>query len=160
MIEKIKKWCFKLIFASYLGVLIYKVFIKAYGDFYREPYGIRHYNLKLFNSISNFNRAFSNYDFEVCFLNIYGNILAFMPFGFLYPLIANKRSTLKTIFYGILFSATIEVMQFITKLGVFDVDDILLNSIGVVCGYIVLVLSEKLFKISSKKSIKPSYTKE
>lgn len=160
MIEKVKKICFKLIFASYLGVLIYKVFIKAYGDFYREPYGTRHYNLKLFDSISNFNRAFNNYDFEVCFLNIYGNVLAFMPFGFLYPLVAKKRSAWKTIFCGVLFSASIEVMQFITKLGVFDVDDILLNSIGVIFGYVVLLVTEKIFKNSFKNSIKPSYTKE
>jgi len=40
----------------------------------------------------------------------------------------------------------IEALQFITMLGFFDVDDILLNMIGCIVGYCFYVGSSKLFK--------------
>jgi len=39
----------------------------------------------------------------------------------------------------------IEALQFITMLGFFDVDDILLNMIGCIVGYCIFVGSNKLF---------------
>lgn len=69
------------------------------------------------------------------FINIFGNIIMFIPFGFLgwiftklnqfQPLIINFLSVL----------ITIEALQYFTRLGVFDVDDLLLNSLGVWIGF-------------------------
>jgi glycopeptide antibiotics resistance protein len=61
--------------------------------------------------------------------NFTGNILLFMPFGFLfsYFLKNNKQKVLILAFFISLF---IESMQLSFSLGVFDVDDIMLNVSG------------------------------
>lgn len=65
--------------------------------------------------------------------NIGGNILLFVPFGFLAPLIWKKLDTLgKTVLAGFLVSFTIELLQ-LTILAYFktaDIDDVLLNTFG------------------------------
>lgn len=123
-------------FLIYISILIYKVFIKAYGNYYRVPMKYRDYNLTLFRSIKRFTQAFDHYSFEVCFYNIYGNILAFMPIGFLLPFLYSKLKFLNVLIIGFVMSLGIEVCQYITYLGTFDVDDLLLNTIGVVLGYV------------------------
>lgn len=74
-------------------------------------------------------------------LNLGGNILAFMPFGFFRPVISRKKSGFfKTLIEGCLLSCVVEVIQLLTNVGSFDVDDIILNTLGVFLGYIAFVL--------------------
>ncbi len=70
-------------------------------------------------------------------LNLLGNVLAFLPFGFLLPLAyGEKMASLRMVCCTGLISVTaIELFQLITKLGSFDVDDILLNMLGILGGY-------------------------
>lgn len=64
-----------------------------------------------------------------------------MPFGFLLPMVS-KRSVFKNFlsvtFLAMFFSIGIETAQLVTKVGAFDVDDIFLNTIGGLLGYIFL----------------------
>ena len=39
----------------------------------------------------------------------------------------------------------IKIFQFFTKLGTFDVDDIILNMIGIVCGYLMFLVIKRIF---------------
>lgn len=138
------------LFLSYLFFLIYKVFIKAYGNYYRIPTKTPDYNLELFRSIDRFTKAYNNYSFEVYFYNIYGNILAFMPAGFLLPMIFPKLKHRWNILLGFLLSLFIECGQFITRLGTFDVDDLMLNTIGVCAGLVVYHLFSYLIRQNEK----------
>ena len=63
------------------------------------------------------------------------NILLFIPFGFLLPQTSSLRSWWKVFLCGIGFSITIEIMQLITRLGCFDVDDVITNLVGTLIGY-------------------------
>jgi glycopeptide antibiotics resistance protein len=84
---------------------------------------------------------------------ILGNIIPFMPFGFLLPIVYSKiNSFFKLFITGILFILFIEVFQFLTKLGSFDVDDILLNFVGIMCGYVVLILAKCLITKNEKRN--------
>lgn len=68
---------------------------------------------------------------------IFGNIIAFVPLGFFISYIYGiKRGLL----YSFLTILTIELSQGITKLGWFDIDDIILNNIGALIGWLVLFL--------------------
>lgn len=79
--------------------------------------------------------------------NILGNIISFIPFGFLLPIVYNKiNSFFKFFASNILFILFVESFQFSTKIGCFDVDDIILNFVGSLCGYLVLLLVKFLFK--------------
>jgi glycopeptide antibiotics resistance protein len=76
---------------------------------------------------------------------IMGNIIPFMPFGFLLPIAYSKfNSFFKLFITGILSILFIEFFQLFTKVGSFDVDDILLNLVGIMCGYVVLIFAKCL----------------
>jgi glycopeptide antibiotics resistance protein len=70
------------------------------------------------------------------------NILLFIPFGFGLPFIKNIQMK-KVVIVGVLFSITIELLQFITgymsgiTFRVVDVNDVIFNTIGVIVGYIL-----------------------
>lgn len=81
------------------------------------------------------------------FLNLYGNIIAFIPFGMLLRWARNKNTTfLQAFLYSLVFTFTIETAQYITKLGVFDVDDIIMNTLGGVIGYGIYYVTAKLIR--------------
>lgn len=67
--------------------------------------------------------------------NIGGNIILFCPLGFLVPLILPRFSKVRHI-AAIAFGASLllELVQLLTGLGSFDVDDLLLNVLGGVLG--------------------------
>lgn len=67
-------------------------------------------------------------------INIIGNIAVFVPFGVLLPLLFRLRY-LKMLGVFIAGLFVLEMAQLITRRGSFDVDDFILNSIGVTMGY-------------------------
>ena len=69
-------------------------------------------------------------------MNLFGNVLIFMPFGFFLPMASRFRSIFATIFWSFMLSLAVEMFQFITKVGSFDVDDLLLNTLGGIIGHI------------------------
>ncbi|KQT16360.1 teicoplanin resistance protein VanZ [Chryseobacterium sp. Leaf404] len=76
---------------------------------------------------------------------VLGNVLMFIPFGFL-GWVFPKLQDLKCLMYTFISSIVIiEGMQYFTRLGIFEIDDILLNSFGVFIGYqIHKVIENKL----------------
>lgn len=99
-----------------------------------------HYNLVLFKEI----KRFWEYRHQVGFLamvtNLFGNVLIFVPFGFFMPMASRYRSFFSTLFWSFGLSLGVETFQLITKVGSFDVDDLLLNTLGGVVGYVVFVI--------------------
>lgn len=86
------------------------------------------------------------------FENLAGNILAFVPFGVLFPMIRRKKSGLLDVFANALVLVLgIEIFQLFSAFGAFDVDDIILNCFGAVLGYIVYVKCRGLFPVLHKK---------
>ena len=78
------------------------------------------------------------------------NILMLMPVGILYP-IAGKHGFRKVVITGFLCSALIECSQLIWKRGLFELDDIFHNTLGVVVGYgIIRIYIFLLFPLLKK----------
>ena len=66
------------------------------------------------------------------------NILLFVPFGILIPLIwKNCRKCYKVALLGFFLSFAIENVQLFTGRGYFELDDIILNTAGSIAGYII-----------------------
>lgn len=66
------------------------------------------------------------------------NILLFIPFGFLIPIIWKKRWNLwKIMLLGLAVSFCVEIVQLITRLGFADVDDLMNNTVGSGLGYLL-----------------------
>lgn len=129
----------QIVFVIYLGVL-------AYFLFFSEHYG-RHivhteyrYNLTLFLELKRFIKYRELLGIESFVVNIIGNIFAFTPFGFILPIISSdKRKLIRVTTLTFIFSLTIELLQLFLKVGIFDVDDLLMNTLGGVIGYLIFV---------------------
>lgn len=93
-----------------------------------------------------------NLSFDIRVTNTVGILIAFIPFGFLLPILFKKIKTVKTIVgLTLLTSLSIEIFQVTLGGGSFDVDDILLETVGSTVGYIAITLLLKGFhKIKSK----------
>ncbi|NLW79177.1 MAG: VanZ family protein [Ruminococcaceae bacterium] len=76
-------------------------------------------------------------------VNIVANVLMFSPLGFCLPLLWRRwQSALKTIGLGLGFSVLIECTQLFIGRSV-DVDDVILNTLGVAIGYGLYALFRK-----------------
>lgn len=74
-------------------------------------------------------------NFKQFTINILGNIVVFIPYGFL-GMITEKLKRAKLLFpIFILAISCIEFLQFITKRGFAEIDDVILNTIGVAIGF-------------------------
>lgn len=84
------------------------------------------------------------YNLDIVLQNTIGNILIFIPLGFFFILLFRKCGTiLKVAMAGFTVTAAIEVTQFFLQIGQFDVDDILLNTMGTIVGAIIFKASNK-----------------
>ncbi len=104
---------------------------------------------------------YSNKSNTYKFKNIAGNIMGFMPLGFLLPFVAFRRfGFILSIVTVCLISCGFEYIQLYTGCGVFDIDDIILNSLGGIIGAcmwgIVIIFH---FFITPKKNNGPRYAK-
>ncbi len=120
---------------AYLLLLSYLLFFSStYGRTAEMGY---RYNLRPFHEIR---RCFENIDtvgYRYVIVNILGNIVAFMPFGFLLPLVSERKTLAgKATFATFLLSLSAEVLQLLSRTGAFDVDDLVLNTIGGFFGYL------------------------
>lgn len=78
-------------------------------------------------------------------LNLLGNSLMFVPVGIVYPIVYKKLNThVKVIAAGIGFSLAIELLQLPFFDRVSDVDDLILNSLGYVLGYLIYLLVKRI----------------
>lgn len=74
------------------------------------------------------------------------NVILFVPFGLLMPFMYDKKSNFyQIIILGVGLSLLIEISQLLNH-RVTDIDDLLLNSIGVVLGYGVFILLNRCIK--------------
>lgn len=130
-----KKLSVSLIFIIYLLVLGYHLFLSdSLGK--REIAESYRYNFTLFKEIFRYVKNIDVIGLKLVVINIAGNVLAFVPFGIFvgYFLNNSKYTFIKTILLGLIFTVVIEGIQLITRVGICDIDDILLNFIGIVTG--------------------------
>lgn len=130
----------RILFVLYLAVALYLMFFSESLD--REMISDSYrYNLTPFQEIERFWNMRTSYGWHVTIINLVGNIVCFMPFGFLLPTVSRKKifkNVVTVTLFALLFSIGIETVQLLLKVGAFDVDDILLNTIGGFLGYVVM----------------------
>lgn len=82
------------------------------------------------------------------------NVLLFMPLGFMLPYIWKKYEVLwKTALSGFTFSLIIELSQLFNR-RVTDIDDLLMNTLGTLIGWVIFrLLKEHLSKFQEKVSV-------
>ena len=118
-----------VLFIAYLLIVLY-ITVGRLGFRYED----RKINLTLFTDLFHVYK----YTNIITFMRLLlGNIGWFVPFGFLLPILVKRNSFLFTIIAGASFSLTIEILQYFLKKGVAELDDLILNILGVVIGYFI-----------------------
>ena len=93
-----------------------------------------------FSTISNFlSKDRIRHVFTVT--NLLGNIVLFIPLGMYFMLFSKDKKTKKSVLWICLISTTVELIQYAFKLGVGDIDDVILNTLG---GYLGIVIYQIL----------------
>jgi len=133
-VNKTKMW---VCFIAYLLLLGYVVFISS--GFGRVDQGEYRYNLTLFHEIGRYySIGVKTGNWNLFRFNVIGNICVFIPLGIFLPkLFARCRKLLTVTVLSLELSLVIEVTQLVTRIGSFDVDDLLLNTIGGILGYLI-----------------------
>lgn len=145
--RKIIRIISRICFVLYMIVLVY--FLLLSDGFGRmDGYSDYRYNLIPFQEIIRFVKYRKYIDFMSVVINLAGNVVAFMPFGALIRWVVNRRVRwFQVVLYTFLFSLCVELLQLVAKVGVFDVDDLLLNTLGGLLGfwvyYLLLLINRK-----------------
>jgi glycopeptide antibiotics resistance protein len=137
-----------LVLARYI---LFKKSPHYYKDFFMGEHhlqlikiGWRRANLRPFAVISSILR--DGVSSKTVIKNIGGNIVGFIPLGILLPLLFSPlRHWWKTTLTIFLISLSFETTQLITGWGMFDVDDLILNTLGGLAGYILYFIGTRVF---------------
>ncbi|NIF04130.1 VanZ family protein [Chryseobacterium sp. Tr-659] len=133
MLKKI----YKIIIVPYTLFLLYLMFL-GMGRFQYEDNLIR-----IEPVFSTVQFVENNIDWKYSMMIILGNIIMFIPFGFS-GWIFSRLKDLKTLLSAFISAIVIvEALQYFTRLGVFEIDDIILNTFGVYLGWKMRCIIEK-----------------
>ena len=70
-------------------------------------------------------------------INLLANIFIFVPCGVYITLFKKGKGIWKNVLWVFVISMVVEIVQFITKFGIGDIDDVILNSIGGLIGVLI-----------------------
>lgn len=131
-------------FTVYILYLMYLTFLDPlYGR------GIVHRSINVIPLKTIIQFLTSNYSLKIIIINIAGNIAAFVPMGFLLPVVFNRIDGFyKVMLVSLAAAFSIEAAQYILRVGASDIDDIILNALGGMLGYILYRFIKAGFKIN------------
>jgi glycopeptide antibiotics resistance protein len=82
------------------------------------------------------------------------NVIIFIPLGIYAGMLFERWSFGKKLFFVFLLSALVEALQYIFRLGAFDVTDIVNNTLGGILGFVILSVLQKAFdNIKARKLV-------
>lgn len=161
MVQKNNMTSKKLIF-KIMGTLLFVIygFVLIYFLFFSEEMGRgagKEYSINLipFKEIKRFITRSDVLGTKAVWLNIGGNIAAFIPLGLFAAPLAGlyiksvsglSEKFIKVVVTTFNVSLCVEVAQLLTKVGSFDVDDLILNTLGGIIGagiYVLYRLAER-----------------
>ena len=109
-----------------------------------------HINLIPFRTVENYLRAFRAGMYSYAVIQFFGNWGTFLPLGFFPALLFRGFGAWKTFFFGLAFSFGAECCQFFLGRHS-DIDDVILNTAGVMLGYPLCRIVKKYFSNFSRK---------
>lgn len=145
-------WRFLLV--VYCGVMLWLLFGRSqgwvHGLTYRQMLE-QNVNLTPLLTIGNYyyivQQGPENPYFQHCVINLLGNVFLFIPAGWLLPKVfPTQRNFFRFLITcaGLIF--LVEVVQLFTLLGSFDIDDVILNLVGMIFGFLVYHIGASLRK--------------
>ncbi|MCC8065865.1 MAG: VanZ family protein [Clostridiales bacterium] len=139
------------LFVLYMVGLVYFLFLSE--NFGHGGAGEYDYNIIPFREIIRYVRYRNVLGMQAVLTNLLGNVIGFMPLGALVPLMARSaRKVWRTTLLSFEISVLVEVSQLVFHVGCFDVDDMILNTIGGLLGYLLFWGLDRLYlRIEAKR---------
>ncbi len=135
-----------------IALVLYTITLINLTNYGRRLIGYTTYNLIPFKTLFGY---WANFDSRQFLVNVIGNIIILMPMQYLILRIFNIKKFSINVLISIMIGFFLELFQFITKRGVFDIDDIILYVIGTSIMYFLydLVINKKKININKKHLI-------
>jgi glycopeptide antibiotics resistance protein len=170
LIKKHKSFEYHIVFLAffiYIIIVIDKVFLPIPIDKSSiEALRVTTANAPIINLIP-FGSIIETIRYTGSYGQIIGNIAMFVPFGFLLPCINNTISSYKSILkISFIASLCIELIQLLGSLiykasfRFADIDDIILNTLGAVIGFLIIKLIRKKLYIMDMENTRVSNNKK
>jgi glycopeptide antibiotics resistance protein len=105
----------------------------GYGRFQMDDYGLK--ISPILSTVQFFQRNAERGNWMNIFVNVFGNIVMFVPFGFMGWIFLKFQNFKPLLISFLSFLLIVESLQYFTRLGFFDVDDVLLNTLGLWIGF-------------------------
>ncbi len=125
--KRIKKISQSIVFAYYIILLFNMIIFARYNR-------IDSYNLIPFKSII---EIFNSGNFYLITINIFGNLLVFMPLEYFMIELFKINKLLINFILSFMFILVIEIFQFVFKVGVLDIDDLIICTFGMMMFYLI-----------------------
>ena len=125
--NKVKIFSLTIIFIYYIILLFNMVIFARYNT-------INSYNLIPFKSII---EIFNNCNIYSIIINIFGNLLIFMPLEYFIIELFKVNKFILNFSISFIIILIIEIMQYVFKVGVLDIDDLILCTLGMMLFYII-----------------------
>ena len=152
---RLQRICWIVFLFYIVGLLYFTIFAEAFGRAPGDTSEAARYNLVPFNEIKRFIMYRKQLGMKAFMLNVVGNVAAFIPAGFMLPAISRRsRRLVGLAAVGFMLSFFIECTQIVFRAGSFDVDDLMLNTLGAVLGFMLNRLVQK-HRIRKKRKKKP-----
>lgn len=134
-----------ILFLIYIAAMAYFLFFSEELNRTGMEAAKYHYNLEFFKEIRRAYWCLNHGTPQYFLLNVVMNVVAFMPFGFILPIISQKNRKFGNVaLLSLELTLCIEILQLLLKVGIFDVDDIFLNTAGGILGYIAFTICHRL----------------
>lgn len=134
-----KKRCTS-VFLYYLLLAEFLTLLFSSTLFFRSRHSEHEFRLDVFDGYVECFRK------EVLPYEILLNIVLFLPIGYIICCLTRKDRFFKTLCIGLTLSLFIESMQYVTRLGIFDLSDLLNNTQGTIFGYFFFMISRRYYK--------------
>ena len=143
-----------LLFVAYLLLLVYFLFFAEGFGRTSRPQDTYAYNLEPLKEIRRFWVYRDTVGIRSFLLNVVGNIVGFVPGGFFLPIVSRRsKKWYNTFLISFGFSLSVETVQLVFKVGSFDVDDLLLNTLGTVLGYLAFSVCNRIRRWIYEKKV-------
>ena len=139
--EKIKqmiKSALWVLFVAYSVVLVYVLFFsrRAQMNYPIPEYFEKFSNFVPLKTISNYIRLLPKGYVTLAWANVFGNFILFLPMGMMIPCVFKKIDRFwKVVLLNFAIILCVEMLQCVFRVGVIDVDDVILNISGAMLGY-------------------------
>lgn len=141
----------KQIFSNFISAMLYiatLIYLLIFFKIILFKSGIyvenKSFNFIPFTFVQEF--FYSKTSIDILLKNIFGNIFLFFPMGIILPLKFKILNFKNTAFVCFMLSLILEIIQYSFKVGISDIDDLILNTFGGVLGFIYFKILNINFK--------------